>query len=858
MMNLINNIRFGGGPAIPRSAILESRSAAIEKFVVELRPFEISVALLEQMSDELEWIDYEFSKNDTIYEVFEQVKRSNNLDSKPCKLWKATFNTPSEEIKITSETKDLTLDSVLERRLGQRFIIEVGPHWSIEPSQESSNSGAMRTSSNNSIVISGKAAQEKKRYGDNAPPGVCGLSNLGNTCFMNSGLQCLTHAPCFYEYFTNDVYVNEINKTNPLGMGGSIATAFGDLMKEMWSGENSYTSPTSFKRVIGKYAPQFAGYQQQDSQELISFLLDGLHEDLNRIHNKPVTSQVEAKGREDSVVAAEAWDVHRLRNDSIIVDKFQGQLKSTLICPKCKNVSVTFDPFMYLTLPIPVEKNRLINLLVFFNTTLSPEMEKPLAEDETKLGNFPVKLTVKVNKTGSVAELRDAVLEQLGFDPALDHDRCLIFEIFSSRVYKYLSDHDSISQILEADTLQCQILPKTTDFIPAPFTVTGESAQKLLALPKDVHTLYLNRSSYNTMSQQLPFLSVKLTAYQKTNYGRYSFQTIGLPYVVPLGSLFRERSETDDPSDLPTNADLYEYLFHYMSRYFSQKLLDEVQDAITNKGCTFKDFLPTKEKMELIRERKQRKDESQEEEEDTDFIFPLFYIKYEQEMSRSNDVNEITLEGVVPCDEEIISPPTSKYSNAKTEKKTIFMHIPEEIFPKLLDYPALQSFKVHPSVDQKISSGADSCSINQCLELYTTTEKLSAQDTWYCPVCKDHVEATKKFDIWKVPDILVVHLKRFQFSQYSRDKIDRFIDFPIEDLDMSPYVHCHDGSLKYDLFAISDHFGGLGGGHYTACAKNHLDGKWYKFDDSRTGSISNPESMKSHSNYVLFYVARKE
>jgi len=80
--------------------------------------------------------------------------------------------------------------------------------------------------------------------------------------------------------------------------------------------------------VIGQYAPRFNGYAQQDSQELTSFLLDGLHEDLNRVVNKPYIEDKESDGRDDTIVADEAWKDYRMRNDSIVIDLMHGQLKS--------------------------------------------------------------------------------------------------------------------------------------------------------------------------------------------------------------------------------------------------------------------------------------------------------------------------------------------------------------------------------------------------------------------------------------------------------------------------------------------------------------------------------------------------
>lgn len=115
-------------------------------------------------------------------------------------------------------------------------------------------------------------------------------------------------------------------------------------------------TPKHFKWQLSRFAPQFSGYAQQDSQELLAFLLDGLHEDLNRIRVKPYSVEPDSDGRPDTELAAAAWAAYRARNDSVIVDHFQGMYKSTLVCPRCDRSSVKFDPFMYLSLPLPHAK----------------------------------------------------------------------------------------------------------------------------------------------------------------------------------------------------------------------------------------------------------------------------------------------------------------------------------------------------------------------------------------------------------------------------------------------------------------------------------------------------------------------
>ena len=118
---------------------------------------------------------------------------------------------------------------------------------------------------------------------------------------MNSAIQCMSNVPVLTDYFSSGKYKKEINLVNPLGRKGEIAEAYADLINEMWSGNNSYTMPRNFKLHLSRFAPQFTGYQQQDSHELLAFLLDGLHEDLNRIIKKPYVELGSHVGKTDEM-----------------------------------------------------------------------------------------------------------------------------------------------------------------------------------------------------------------------------------------------------------------------------------------------------------------------------------------------------------------------------------------------------------------------------------------------------------------------------------------------------------------------------------------------------------------------------
>ena len=205
------------------------------------------------------------------------------------------------------------------------------------------------------VVMYNLSEAERSKHDQIVPMGVIGLRNLGNTCFLNSSLQCLSATIPLTDYFLGYDYRSEINKNNFLGTGGKLVTAYAELAKQMWLGSKSVVVPIDFKKQLQIFAPQFMGYHQHDAQELLAFLLDGIHEDLNRVKERPYVEDRDCDGTNDENDAVENWKNYLRRNKSLIVDMFQGQLRNTCKCLECGHVNIRFEPFMYLSLPITKE-----------------------------------------------------------------------------------------------------------------------------------------------------------------------------------------------------------------------------------------------------------------------------------------------------------------------------------------------------------------------------------------------------------------------------------------------------------------------------------------------------------------------
>ncbi|VYS62217.1 unnamed protein product [Arabidopsis thaliana] len=769
---------YSGGPPIERKLICQgfyTRSYSVEVYPLCL--------MLTDGRDESRTV-IRLGKQASIRELYEKVCAMTGVPQEKAHIWdyfdkrKNGLLDPLSYKSLEESSLHMDQDILLEvdgSSSSQSAMSSTGNELALVPLEPSRSSVTIAggptlsnghsTTSNFSlfprITSEDDGSNSLSILGKGEKGGLAGLSNLGNTCFMNSALQCLAHTPPIVEYFLQD-YSDDINRDNPLGMCGELAIAFGDLLKKLWSSGRNAVAPRAFKTKLARFAPQFSGYNQHDSQELLAFLLDGLHEDLNKVKRKPYIELKESDSRPDDEVAEELWNYHKARNDSVIVDVCQGQYKSTLVCPVCGKISITFDPFMYLSVPLPSTLTRSMTITVFYC-------------DGSRL---PMPYTVIVPKQGSIRDLITA----LGTACCLAEDESLLLaEVYDHKIFRYFEiPLDSLSAIKDDE----HIVAYRLNQIPK-----GSRKAKLEILHGGQERAVLD----SLRGSDVKLFGTPFVTYVNTE------PLSGTDIDAVISGFLSPLHKVHAPSKIHNGSE---------NGHLADATVDEASGILSSPDTEIDDAS------------------------DRVLSFRIF-------LTDERGLNIKPLQS-----ESSISPGTVtrvlvEWNEGEHERydSSYLSDLPE----------------VHKTSFSAKKTRQESISLFSCLEAFLAEEPLGPDDMWFCPSCKEHRQANKKLDLWKLPDILVFHLKRFTYSRYLKNKIDTFVNFPVHDLDLSKYVKNKNGqSYLYELYAVSNHYGGLGGGHYTAYAKLIDDNKWYHFDDSHVSSVNESE-IRNSAAYVLFY-----
>ncbi|KAI9204854.1 uncharacterized protein BJ171DRAFT_567881 [Polychytrium aggregatum] len=804
--------------------------------------------------------------------------------------------------------------------------------------------------------------------------GAVGLSNLGNTCFMNSALQCLSNTPLLTSYFISGKWTGELNRDNPLGMKGEVADAYANLISQLWSPDPyrpTSVPPRDFKSTIGRFNSMFVGYSQQDSQELLQFLLDGLHEDLNRIREKPYVELPDMDGQPDQVIADKSWECYRLRNNSEIVDLFQGEYKSLLQCTVCHKTATKFDPYMFLSLPVPDRREVVVRAIVLAR---NPKEQTPFGRPQRHVFTLP--------RDSTIVRLKKAAADFYGWGDSVNQIQ--VVELFGNKIWGIFLDTDPISQLVHNDTV-CVVCTGSPDYKRFELEPDAD-ADGHSTLPVYFHELmpkYMYGSSLGDVFGIPSFVTLPSNikvqirddgASKALDEAKHNeevtkaagaliytevVETIAIYSALPLfrriGSditldmVYEAYSATDaaddteaEDNDHPVRRDCSRTLqegFEPLPNLFSLTLSHEKQNRYSRPGSHYDSFYRSdyssthsSVKIKLYEcekpapvtpaihanhatpvgpvspvspvaddeytpaaaessPKEPRTDDAVEDGDANMSIDPSSQVEPDEPIDATTDaVAEVPAETSVP-DVEMGTVGSTEPRFIKgiyvlpKLPSVLVMEWPKNHIRMVFkdERPRKMEGAFKPNETQEYTDYVEeeraykkkrqqsSLTLQECLNEFSKEELLSEDDTWYCPNCKQHQHSKKKLDIWSVPEVLVFHLKRFSNSARSTyrsmsDKIDAHVEFPVHGLDLTNYVIgrqreangslLEKGHILYDLYAVSNHFGGLGGGHYTAYAKNIIDGEWYNFDDSRVSRASESEVVSSAA-YLLFYVRRE-
>jgi ubiquitin carboxyl-terminal hydrolase 4/11/15 len=804
--------------------------------------------------------------------------------------------------------------------------------------------------------------------------GTTGLTNLGNTCYMNSALQCIRSVEELSMYFlgmspcvrlgvayTNSVtegnYKNELNTDNPLGHNGNIAKTYAGLLSNIYSEDSvSSFSPKNFKNALGRAQPMFSGYGQQDSQEFLSFLVDALHEDLNRVKKKPYTENPESDDKtvhdpEAIKALGEKFRaIHKSRNDSVAMDLFNGFYKNTMICPDCNKVSVTFDPYSLLTLQLPIEQT-------WQHTVKFVPLRGKMCE-----------LEVDIDKNRTIAQLKEYIGKRFGdvkanrlmgaevyshkFYRVLDNDKSIaecnigqrddvwFFELsdvpsnwpapkkkqqYRSMLYPHASseedipksasplgdrlivpifhrapnnstyraqqwglvlwpsyivldreeakDYDSILRKVLGKVAQMTTRPILTEFSGTSLDQSRTGSDVVLTTEEDASANGDPRVHDGSVEGEDNMVEVTMTEPVADTPGELAEEE-GTPDILKPGSFippeFRklfdmkhtrpgkemvptgwssvDHSKVYEPISkrirIPPSRESSEHSFGEASNASSSEETDDIpqfsadaQSSIEMIDQSSDEDIPSVERPTVVRGGRGKKMSKKERREAKRLHNKRNAKNYskkgkdrfaEQNSNSFSDPESDDDEGLVRLGEALVLEWAADAYDALFDGTS----------PN--DARGMDTLKgIEHVVDEELRAKKalraqrkkNGITLDECFAETSKSEILSEDNAWYCSRCKELRRATKTLEIWTVPDILVVHLKRFSAIRTVRDKVDALIDFPIEGLDLSGKVGLQDGKeLLYDLFAVDNHYGGLGGGHYTAYAQNFFDKQWYEYN----------------------------
>eukprot|EP01084_Bolivina_argentea_P261282 441474_1 len=700
--------------------------------------------------------------------------------------------------------------------------------------------------------------------------GCAGLVNLGSTCFMNSIVQCISNTPELLPYFLTRKYELDVNSSNNrTGMKGKFVRQFGGLLIDIWSNNYKAIKPILFRKSVAQHAPQFNGFKFHDAEKFLNFLLTSLNEELNSVKVEPYIETTETKDKSDKILAELSWKQHLAKNKSKIVDLFHGQRKSYIQCDECKKESIIFQPYSYLSLPLPVKNEKSLIVDVFHRKQANNR--KP---------NKPIRHVYHVTKTDTVKELAKVIANEY----ETQYQFVLFYENWNMKVAQEYTHDIILGDISHREAIACYILKDWNK----EFTAQEIKDRKLqLCLGKVCHSqplIYRAAPVTNTPLFGMPFVVSFLQYHTRKQINKIIYKRLHLwlgsdiliepPILIKLlkvkikNELQSEeeivRPSTEEWTQHELEWDIILNNLPFVLRWMphaSFSLKQEIPESIPCDDIVFMELLMSGlTSIPVVNANINILIEWKPEYYDrvktvlNKVVVDAKYSKWKKQMLAGDDPNALS---IYDCMNKFCQVNHSvdcvqckkQYGNNVNNSPKAFRSV-AGIPIETAELAVTQS--VQTDTQTAVSKPME---MNVELPSTNSTKKKRFQN------------GIKKMDIWSFPEILVIHLDRFPVINMDindgrgkkwrldapGNKITTLIECPVVGLDLSGYGINNNMDVKpiYDLYATCQH----ARYHYSCVAKNSEDNKWYHFDDDSVQLIEDKQAI-SRATYILFYKKR--
>ncbi|XP_059524604.1 ubiquitin carboxyl-terminal hydrolase 43 isoform X2 [Myotis daubentonii] len=613
--------------------------------------------------------------------------------------------------------------------------------------------------------------------GDGArPPGALGLKNHGNTCFMNAVVQCLSNTDLLAEFLALGRYRAAPGRAE-------VTEHLAALVRALWTREYTPQLSAEFKNAVSKHGAQFQGHAQHDALEFLLWLLDRVHEDSEGSSRGPGSQQPQPEGSKASENHLPPSPQLSL-GQSFVQSHFQAQYRSSLTCPHCLKQSNTFDPFLCVSLPIPLRQTRFLSVTLVFPSQSQRFLRVGLA--------VPILSTV--------AALRKMVAQE-GNVPV---DEVILVELCPSGLQRSFFDEDDLNTIAEGDNVYAFQAP------PPP-------GQGTLAAPS-------------------PGLSVSprlaARAGQRLSLPAHRENKVLILFCNLVGS--GQQASRFGPPFLIREDRTISWV------HLQQCILSKVRHLMKGEA-------PGQQNPG-----------------------PLFSIRV---VGQSLALSYLSPQDSRPLCHWAVDRALHLRGPGGPPHIKLAVEWDSCAKERLFGSPQEERVQDADSVwRQQQAHQQHSCTLDECFQFYTKEEQLAQDDAWKCPHCQALQQGVVKLSLWTLPDILIVHLKRFCQVGGRRNKLSTLVKFPLCGLNMAPHVAQRSTGVApgpwpswkqpaclptsypldflYDLYAVCNHHGSL-----QAYCRNSLDGQWYSYDDSMVESLPEEEVI-TRGAYILFYQKR--